>query len=90
VLLMALVTQRRHTGIVVGLGALALLFKHIVLFQVWTVFIYRWGALRGTLRFLCAGAIFLASFAPFARDGSFWMLQNVFFYAGAEATGWGL
>ncbi len=66
------------------LGTLALVVKHIVVFGVWTVFVYVFGWRRAIIASLAAGATMLLTFLPYLPEGRDGILRNVFEYTSAS------
>jgi hypothetical protein len=64
------------------LGTIALLIKHILVFEVWVLFCYSFSPRKLPLALLFAGAVFAASFVPYLNGGTQGIVQNVFLYSG--------
>ncbi|HEV8655447.1 MAG TPA: hypothetical protein VGR85_08050 [Candidatus Limnocylindria bacterium] len=64
------------------LGAIALIVKHIVVFQVWVLFWYSFSARKQPRALLFAVVLFAATFMPYLDGGVPGIYQNVFLYGG--------
>lgn len=63
------------------LGTFALVVKHVMVFGVWTVFVYVFGWKRAIIASLAAGATVLLFFLPYLPAGRGGIMQNVLLYA---------
>lgn len=81
-LLLALWT--RNTATSVFLGGVAVLVKHIILFNAWVLFVYHLNFRRAIIASLILGLIFVLSFVPFLPEGAEGVLRNVFLYRASD------
>lgn len=72
---------RKNSVAVWTLCVLSIMVKHVVVFQVWALFVALWGWRRATLRMVAALAIFAISFAPYLPDGYARIIERVLLYS---------
>ena len=65
-----------------ALGALSLLVKHLLVFQVWMLYTFAFGRYARVTAAALAGVAFAVSFAPFWSGGSAGIVRNVLGYGG--------
>lgn len=81
-LLAVLIARKYPHSVLIWLLCLAsLLIKHVLVFQIWALFVALWGWRKATLRMMAAMAVFALSFAPYLPDAAPRIITRVLLYS---------
>lgn len=81
--LLAVLVARRHpdSPAIWLLCLTSILVKHVLVFQIWALFVALWGPRKALLRMIALGAVFVLSFVPYLPDGAPRIVTRVLLYA---------